>query len=673
MRNILLSSIVITTIFFTGCSGGDGSSDNSTNNDTSSSYTITAVDGYIKNAIVKDSAGEIATYSNNGKYVFEYDPVHPITLSGGELEDTNVSFDINLTTHMGSVISPITTFIGNDDDLRGKLSNISEFNSLATMEEFSVDYIKNDNLNLAKLSQLLYMILKDDNLTNQFKANLGSPTQLSELFTRAKININSTMGTNTYKYELLLEKIKAYNNTVANFEAYLKESKIFLNNSNSRIILRTGQIKSYDVSGNEVNDQSLKDDGYYKKGVAKGYTDNSDGTILDNATGLLWQKEDDNATRNWSEAKDYCSNLTLGGKNDWRLPNINELYQLTDKSVSPAINSVFVGTQGAYWSSTSYYYDYSNAYNVGFSLGNDRDTVKTDGSNNVVRCISGEESQQQGVYVRDDIKEVVTDTSTNLIWQDNNDTKSIKKSWTDAINYCEDLTLSGYTNWYLPNINELYLLTDKNTNNPSISNVFQNTINQTYWTSTTMRAWLDEAWSVNFYAATDGGNENKTNLLYLRCVHDISNILSSENKFTSKWLNNKILYDVYQDLENGDINNPQWSENFVTSHKFENGKMYIADGISTNYIASFDYSITEEGLITYFDDFDYDNDPNFVAKQRWIHFNSQNNDFIEVCYSSDKVGVMGCGNLTQNHEVFFLDKDKAKIAFENADFFDYTR
>ncbi len=148
--------------------------------------------------------------------------------------------------------------------------------------------------------------------------------------------------------------------------------------------------------------------------------------------------------------------------------------------------------------------------------------------------------------------------------------------------------------------------------------------------------------------------------------------LSFENGFGSKWLNGKILYDVYQDLENGDINNPQWSENFVTSHKFENGKMYIADGISTNYIASFNYSITEEGLITYFDDFDYDNDPNFVAKQRWIHFNSQNNDFIEVCYSSDKVGVMGCGNLTQNHEVFFLDKDKAKIAFDNADFFDYT-
>jgi hypothetical protein len=148
--------------------------------------------------------------------------------------------------------------------------------------------------------------------------------------------------------------------------------------------------------------------------------------------------------------------------------------------------------------------------------------------------------------------------------------------------------------------------------------------------------------------------------------------LSFETGFGSKWLDGKILYDVYQDLENGDVNNPQWSENFVTTHKFENGKMYIAEGISTDYLTSFDYNITSEGLITYFDDYNHDNDPNFEAKQRYIHFNSQNDDWIEVCYSSDKQGVMGCSSSTTNHEVFFLDKDKAKIAYENPNFFDYA-
>jgi hypothetical protein len=148
--------------------------------------------------------------------------------------------------------------------------------------------------------------------------------------------------------------------------------------------------------------------------------------------------------------------------------------------------------------------------------------------------------------------------------------------------------------------------------------------------------------------------------------------VSYETGFGSRWVDGKILYNVFQNLENGDINNPQWSSNEATSLKFENGKMKLAAGISTNYLATFDYNTTSEGLITYIDDYNHENDPNFVAKQRWIHFNSQNSDFIEVCYGANKAGVMGCGSSTQNHEVLFLDETKAKIALDNPNFFDYT-
>jgi len=146
---------------------------------------------------------------------------------------------------------------------------------------------------------------------------------------------------------------------------------------------------------------------------------------------------------------------------------------------------------------------------------------------------------------------------------------------------------------------------------------------------------------------------------------------SYETGFGSRWVDGKILYDVYQNLENGDINNPQWSAIEATSLKFENGKMKIAAGVSTNYLHTFDYNITSEGLITYMDDFNYENDPNFVTKQRWIHFNSQTSDFIEVCYADDKTAVMGCDSSHQNHEVLFLDETKAKTALGNANFFDY--
>ena len=148
--------------------------------------------------------------------------------------------------------------------------------------------------------------------------------------------------------------------------------------------------------------------------------------------------------------------------------------------------------------------------------------------------------------------------------------------------------------------------------------------------------------------------------------------VSYETGFGSRWVDGKILYDVFQNLESGEINNnPQWSSNEATSLKFEDGKMKLAAGISTNYLATFDYNITSEGLITYFDNYNHENDPSFVAKQRWIHFNSQNSDFIEVCYADNKDDVMGCGSSTQNHEVLFLDKEKAKKALGNTNFFDY--
>lgn len=148
--------------------------------------------------------------------------------------------------------------------------------------------------------------------------------------------------------------------------------------------------------------------------------------------------------------------------------------------------------------------------------------------------------------------------------------------------------------------------------------------------------------------------------------------LTFETGFTAEWLNGKLLYSVYQNLENGDVNNPQWSKNFILSYKFENGKMHVAEGISTNYIVTYDYSITDEGMISYYDDFNPDNESGFIAKYRYIHFNSQNDDFIEVCHSDDREGSLGCTKTTKNHEIFFWDATKARSAFENSDFFDYT-
>lgn len=128
-------------------------------------------------------------------------------------------------------------------------------------------------------------------------------------------------------------------------------------------------------------------------------------------------------------------------------------------------------------------------------------------------------------YRRDD-NGIVLDSETGLYWQDdysdNGDTVK-GANWTDAINYCETLTLGDFDNWRLPNYNELYSLGDRTkTTQPAISEEFVNTVSSNltnyYWTSTTQYQ-QTVAWVLSFYNATNH-YKNKVDSYYVRCVRD---------------------------------------------------------------------------------------------------------------------------------------------------------
>ena len=67
------------------------------------------------------------------------------------------------------------------------------------------------------------------------------------------------------------------------------------------------------------------------------YVDNgNEGTITDTKTGLTWAKKDSWADLgkclDWNDSKIYVSNLNTGGHTDWRLPTVNELSAIYEKS-----------------------------------------------------------------------------------------------------------------------------------------------------------------------------------------------------------------------------------------------------------------------------------------------------------------------------------------------------
>jgi hypothetical protein len=127
------------------------------------------------------------------------------------------------------------------------------------------------------------------------------------------------------------------------------------------------------------------DDGAIRAGAALSYTDNGDGTVTDNSTGLTWEKKTDanvDINYTWQGALDYVVSLNamnggagFAGHNDWRLPNIKELLSTLDYSRSnPPIDPAYGPTRGvsnfaAYWSSTSWagYLPEGNAWAVEFA------------------------------------------------------------------------------------------------------------------------------------------------------------------------------------------------------------------------------------------------------------------------------------------------------------------
>lgn len=159
--------------------------------------------------------------------------------------------------------------------------------------------------------------------------------------------------------------------------------------------LVTGQTTCANTAGTPVACTGTGQDGALRLGVARSFTDNGNGTITDEATGLTWEKLSDDATNHdadfvytWVQAYSLkiaqLNAQAFGGHTDWRLPNRFELDTLRNMGAAnpatwPAFHNGCAGgctvltcsctRSGDFWSSTNDHDPPEYGWQVGFELG----------------------------------------------------------------------------------------------------------------------------------------------------------------------------------------------------------------------------------------------------------------------------------------------------------------
>jgi len=243
------------------------------------------------------------------------------------------------------------------------------------------------------------------------------------------------------------------------------------------------------------------------------YTDNGDGTITDNVTGLMWSKTCDtdgdgdidyDDKMSYEEALASVSNVNIGGYTDWRIPSIKEQYSLIlfsgidpsgyqgstndlvpfidtnyfdfaygDKSAGERIIDAQFATTTMYVSTTMN--GDETMFGVNFADGRIKGYPiapmpgQTEDKQFYVYYVRGNSDYGTNDF-EDNGNSTITDNATGLIWSINDSSEGL--NWEEALDWIQLKNAEnylGYNDWRLPNVKELQSIIDY-TRSPDTSN-----------------------------------------------------------------------------------------------------------------------------------------------------------------------------------------------------------
>ena len=193
--------------------------------------------------------------------------------------------------------------------------------------------------------------------------------------------------------------------------------------------------------------------------------------IKDNNTGLTWLVTSESG-ESYDDIAPYCGEtLAEYAGGGWRMPTPAEILTIADHDMfnnlesGKQIKSLYFtvdweGSQSFWTSDNNFAYDTYTGRIV---------STEQAGYKGLL-CVKGEKYGEVAAtdYTskNENGQEMIFDSKTNLFWQK---TSVNGKTWKDALAYCEGLEYAGYTDWRLPNKNELATLVDYSKSNPASS------------------------------------------------------------------------------------------------------------------------------------------------------------------------------------------------------------